>query len=176
MYCTLKTDLWIPRDKSSGAWLLSPTVLSKWKRSTVHSASAMQLLVRTMTIELGYVCNRGQDDAATIEWSNLEKSRAIQILFHIKFNFSQKTLLLLYCLGIEWLLAICQGLDAMMKYRNRFKKCRKQFCKSPLFLSIYKWFRQLLTSVCTSPSSIRLPLRECLLSPKRTLREFFQIF
>ena len=43
-------------------------------------------------------------------------------------------------------------------------------------LKVYGWFRQLLTSVCSSPSSIWLPLRECLLSPKRTLREFFQIF
>ena len=41
---------------------------------------------------------------------------------------------------------------------------------------IYGGFRQLLTSVCTLPSSIWLPLRECLLSPKRTLRECFQIF
>ena len=42
--------------------------------------------------------------------------------------------------------------------------------------NIYGWFRQLLTSVCTWPSSIWLPLRECLLSPKKTLRECFQIF
>ena len=41
---------------------------------------------------------------------------------------------------------------------------------------IYGWFRQLFTSVCTSSSSIWLPLCECLLPPKRTLREFFQIF
>ena len=40
---------------------------------------------------------------------------------------------------------------------------------------LYGWFRQLLTSVCTSPSSIWLPLCECVLSLKRTLREFFQI-
>ena len=40
---------------------------------------------------------------------------------------------------------------------------------------IYRRFRELLTSVCTSPSPI-WPLRGCLLSAKRTLCEFFQIF
>ena len=42
--------------------------------------------------------------------------------------------------------------------------------------SLYGWFRQILTSDCTWPSSIWLPLFEYLLSPKRTLREFFKIF
>ena len=37
-------------------------------------------------------------------------------------------------------------------------------------------FRQLLTSVCTSPSSIWLPLRECLLSPKFTYVNIFRFF
>ena len=35
--------------------------------------------------------------------------------------------------------------------------------KIPIKFSPCGWFRQLLTSVCTSPSSIWLPLRECLL-------------
>ena len=48
--------------------------------------------------------------------------------------------------------------------------------KSTCHQGVDGWFHQLLTSVCTSPSSIWLPLHECLLSPERTLRGFFSDF
>ena len=77
----------------------------------------------------------------------------------------------LFCLVIFFFMS-CTFLYFHSALNSRHKKCYFFM----ILNKIYGWFRQLLlTSVCTSPSSIWLPLRECLLSPKRTLREFFLI-
>ena len=64
-------------------------------------------------------------------------------------------------------------LNSLLIKINRWVKIDQIFF---LKMHTYGWFRQLLTSVCTSPSSIWLPLRESLLSPKSTLREFVSDF